>query len=303
MGLLMIRTSEGGFHMRKRITLAIYGAAIGDVWGSRWEFDAHKPESLEKSLELRDGSSWTDDTVMTAALADAVIQWDATEPKGGRDLSRLSDLAIREMRGYGRRYPTSYGCSFALWLASKDPKPYDSLGNGAAMRVSPAGLFASSLEEAIRIADALTRVTHNHPEGMDCARAVAALVFLAKEGKTKKEMREHLKESHKEIFEKVSEMNLEDLRRTYAFNETSMGTIPQAIWCFLSSKSFKDCLARSLYVGGDSDTLAAIACSIAAPFYGDSQAHPFARKAMSALPSGIDACFAFFSDLFLRYNP
>ena len=289
--------------MRKGITLAIYGAAIGDVWGSRWEFDSTKPKSLEEALRLRDGSSWTDDTMMTAALADAIIQWEASEPKGRRDLACLSDLAVREMRGYGRRYQASYGCSFALWLASKDPKPYNSLGNGAAMRISPAGLFASSLEEAIRIADSLTEVTHNHPEGMDCARAVAALVFLAKEGKSKKEMREYLKKNHKEIFGKVSEMNLEDLHKTYMFNETSMGTVPQAVWCFLSSKSFSNCLARSLYVGGDSDTLAAIACSIAAPFYGDSQARPFARKAIEIIPSGIDACFAFFSDLFLRYNP
>ena len=303
MNLLMIWTSEGGFYMRKGITLAIYGAAIGDVWGSRWEFDAHKPESLDEALKLRDGSSWTDDTVMTAALADAIIQWDASEPKEERNLSLLSDFAVREMRGYGRRYPASYGCSFALWLASKDPKPYDSLGNGAAMRISPAGLFASSLSEAVGMADALTSVTHNHPEGMDCARAVAALVFLAKGGKSKKEMREHLKRNHEEIFRKVSEMNLEGLHKTYMFDETSMGTVPQAIWCFLSSKSFSDCLERSLYIGGDSDTLAAVACSIAAPFYGDSQTRQFARKAMSALPSGIDACFTFFSDLFLRYNP
>ena len=289
--------------MRKGITLAIYGAAIGDVWGSRWEFDSMKPKSLEEALQFRDGSSWTDDTIMTAALADAVIQWDASEPKGRRDLACLSTLAIREMRGYGRRYPASYGGSFALWLASKNPKPYNSLGNGAAMRISPAGLFASSLEEAIRIADSLTCVTHNHPEGMDCARAVAALIFLAKEGKSKKEMREYLKRNHKEIFSKISLMNLEDLHETYVFNETSMGTIPQAIWCFLYSKTFHACLARSLYVGGDSDTLAAISCSIAAPFYGDSQVSYYAKKVIETLPSGIDACFAFFSDLFLRYNP
>lgn len=299
----MIWMSEGGFYMRKGISLAIYGATIGDIWGSRWEFDTHKPESLVEALELREESSWTDDTVMTAALADAIIQWDATEPKEGRDLARLSDLAVREMRGYGRRYPASYGGRFALWISSSDPKPYNSLGNGAAMRVSPAGLFASSLEEAIRIADSLTEVTHNHPEGMDCARAVAALVFLAKEGKSKKEMREYLKRNHKEIFSKISSMNLEDLHKTYMFNETSMGTVPQAIWCFLSSKTFHSCLARSLYIGGDSDTLAAIACSIAAPFYGDSQVFYYAKKAIETLPSAIDACFTFFSDRFLRYNP
>ncbi len=285
--------------MRDDITLAIYGATIGDLWGSRWEFDPRKPKSLDEALELRVGSEWTDDTIMTAALAEAICEWKHCENAP----YSLSMTAQSRMREYGGRYNTSYGARFAMWLSSPDPKPYDSLGNGAAMRVSPAGLAAKTLEEAISLSDSVTCVTHNHPEGMECARAVAALVFLAKDGKTKDEMRKHLKDNHKEIFSMISGMSLEGLHESYSFTETSIGTVPQAIWCFLSSDSFEDCLARSIYVGGDSDTLAAISCSIAAAFYGDSQTYKFVRKAIARMPSGIDASLMFFSHWFLRYNP
>ncbi len=284
--------------MKKDVELAIYGAAIGDAWGSAWEFRKEKPKSLGEALLLDPKATWTDDTVMTAALAKAISQL------GGEEFDGLPESASEEMRMFGAEYPASYGGRFQLWLWSKDPKPYHSYGNGAPMRASPAGLAATSLAEAARYADAVTRVTHDHPDAMECARAVASLVFLAKEGKTKKKMAECLEKHHGGIFKKISSMDLESLHEAYAFDETAMGTAPQAIWCFLSSSSFDDCLARSLYVGGDSDTLAAIACSIAAPYYGDGQVGKHVIYLIAnILPDGIYDAFRMFSERFLRYNP
>ena len=250
--------------------MALYGALIGDYYGSYWEFLPKKPESYDDALSIRKKQHfYTDDTFMTLAIANAFMQ------KGD-----LSENAVKQMRNIGNAHWGSYGGSFARWLRLDNPQPYYSWGNGGSMRVSSAGLIAESVDEAIKNADAVTKVTHDHPYGLYFAEVTAALVYLAKTTDDKHVFAEYLTKEHKSLWRYVNNMSLGQLHKEYTFNETSQDTVPQAIYCFLSSQSFEDCLARCLYIGGDSDTLAAIACSIAAPFYGDGEV----RKFVSRLP-------------------
>ena len=173
-----------------------------------------------------------------------------------------------------------------MWLHSKNPLPYNSLGNGAAMRVSPCGLAAKSLDEAYIKAYDATATTHDHPYGLLYGTLTAELVFMAKGAKDKAELEAFIQKRYPDVCAYVKSMDLETLHREYAFNELSQTTVPQAIFCVLDSESFSDCLAKSLYIGGDSDTLAAISCSIAAPLYGDEQVKPFLKN-LPALPSDL----------------
>jgi len=276
--------------MEKKTSLALYGALIGDYYGSYWEFLFDKPKSKEDALRLRPkGHFYTDDTFMTLAVAKAVHS-------SGNAHDNLSEKAIECMREIGNRHWGSYGGSFAKWLRDPHPHPYYSWGNGASMRVSAAGLDAKSQFQASSLSYLVTSVTHDHPWGIYYADVVANLIFIAKgvEDGSKKAMISYLKKEHGALFHRIEGFDLERLHDSYAFNETSHDTVPQAIWCFLSSESFEDCLARSLYIGGDSDTLAAIACSIAAPFYGDAQVRPFVSK-LPALPADLKKILKVFS--------
>lgn len=230
------------------------GAIIGDIVGSRFEFNNHRSKEFEL---FTPECSVTDDSIMTIAIATAVRISKIT----GRTLSRL---AVSCMRNIGMDYPTcGYGGSFCRWMYSVNPQPYNSFGNGAAMRVSSCGLIAKSLEEALLMSDAVTTVTHNHAEGIKGARATTAAVYLAKSGMSKEEIR-------REIQDKYYDLNftLDEIRSTYRFNETCQDTVPQAIQAFLESTSFEDAIRNAISIGGDSDTLAAITGAIAGAFYG-----------------------------------
>lgn len=260
----------------KQTKFSIYGAMIGDYYGSYWEFLTEKPKSLKDALKLRSHHFYTDDTFMTCAIAKATLT------NEGYFFHRVEKC----MREIGNSHWGSYGGSFAAWLSSKCPLPYNSLGNGAAMRVSPCGLAAKTLDKAYSLAYDATAVTHDHPYGLLYGTLTAELVYVARRANDKAEVEAFLKQRYPDVYAYVKSMDLKTLHREYAFNELSQTTVPQAIFCVLDSDSFADCLAKSLYIGGDSDTLSAISCSIAAPLYGDEQVKPFLKE-MPKLPDDL----------------
>lgn len=230
------------------------GAIIGDIVGSRFEWNNIKT----KEFNLMTYKCFvTDDSIMTLAIAKAIL-----ECTGNYD--SLSQLAVQSMQAVGRPYPDcGYGGMFRQWMYSNNPQPYNSFGNGAAMRVSACGFAASSLDEAIRLSKAVTEVTHNHPEGIKGAEATAVAVFLAKTGTNMLEIRDYINDNYYPM-----NFTLDSIREAYIFNETCQETVPQAIMAFLESTSFEDAIRNAISIGGDSDTLAAITGSIAEAYYG-----------------------------------
>lgn len=225
----------------------LYGAIIGDISGSIYEFNNIKHEPTEL---LEKGTFFTDDTVMTVAVADALIN--------NKDIAET-------MREWGKRYPNSgWGVMFSLWLANSDMKAYNSYGNGSAMRVSAVGWMAESTEEVLRMAKETAVVSHNHPEGIKGAQATALAIYLARQEVDKKD----IKATIEEFFGYDLSKTCDEIRPTYYFNETCQETVPQAICAFLDSNSFEDCIKKGISLGGDSDTLCAISGSIAEAFYG-----------------------------------
>ncbi len=230
------------------------GAVIGDIVGSRYEFHNHRSKDFE-FLTYR--CFVTDDSVMTLAIAKAILDC-------AGDHDRLGQAAVDSMRALGRLYPhCSYGGSFARWLLADRPKPYNSYGNGAAMRVSACGFAASSLDEARMLSRRVTEVTHNHPEGIKGAEAAAVSIWLARQGKSILEIRDHIDRHYYPM-----NFTLDGIRASYAFDESCQGTVPQAIMAFLESTGFEDAIRNAISIGGDSDTLAAITGGIAQAYYG-----------------------------------
>ena len=235
----------------------LYGAVIGDVIGSKYEFNNIKHKDFPLFSE---GCSYTDDTVMTIAVANAL-------QNSWNEKDKFVPCLISEMQRLGRKYSHpqgGYGGRFSGWLQSDAPQPYNSFGNGSAMRVSPCAIYAVELDEALELAELSASVTHNHPEGIKGAKAVAAAIFLAKNGKTKEEIKEYIEQN----FYKLSK-SVDEIRKYYAFDETCQGTVPQAITAFLESISFEDAIRNAVSIGGDTDTIAAITGSIAWVFYLD----------------------------------
>lgn len=231
------------------------GAIIGDIAGSYYEFGATKDKNF---VLFPSGSDFTDDSIMTIAVSKALI---------GSRLEKKSfrQMLVQEMQHMGRLYPHptgGYGARFSGWLAETDPKPYGSYGNGSAMRVSPCGIIAVTLEEALNLAKASAEVTHNHPEGIKGAQATAAAIFLAEHGKTKAEIRDYI---HGNFY--PMDRTLEDIRPEYYFNESCQGTVPEAIIAFLESENFEDAIRNAVSLGGDADTIGAITGAIAWSFY------------------------------------
>lgn len=233
----------------------MYGAIIGDIVGSKYEFDNIKTKDFPL---FSPGCDFTDDSLMTIAVAKALIR--AREEQAG-----FRDVLVEEMQELGRKYPHpqgGYGGRFAGWLRSRNPEPYYSFGNGSAMRVSPCGLYAVTLEEALALAEASAAVTHDHPEGIKGAQATAAAIFLARVGKSKEEIRDYIQENFYPL-----DRSLDEIRPVYRFNETCQGTVPEAITAFLESDSFEDAIRNAISIGGDSDTIGAITGAIAWSFY------------------------------------
>ncbi|MBO4407542.1 MAG: ADP-ribosylglycohydrolase family protein, partial [Clostridia bacterium] len=222
----------------------MFGAFIGDIVGSKYEFNNVKTKDFPLYSE---DSDFTDDSIMTAAVAKAILQSRLCHYHG-EDRS-FGEILVETMRDFGGRYPHptgAYGSSFAAWLRMDDPKPYGSFGNGSAMRVSPCGLAAVDLEEATALARVSAGVTHNHPEGIKGAEAVAAAVFLAKTGRSKEEIRRHVEENYYPL-----DFTLDSIRDTYSFDVTCQGSVPQAIAAFLESESFEDAIRNAVSLGGD----------------------------------------------------
>ncbi len=233
----------------------MYGAIIGDIVGSKYEFNNIKSKEFDL---ISQGCSITDDSLMTFAVAKAIL-------KSNKEKVDFKSVLIEEMQTMGRRYPYpqgGYGGKFNVWLHSENPVPYNSFGNGSAMRVSPCGLIAVELQEALDLAKASAEVTHNHPEGIKGAQAVAAAIFLAQSNCTKEKIREYINDNFYKL-----DKTLDEIRLTYSFNETCQETVPQAIVAFLESNDFEDAIRNAISIGGDSDTIGAITGAIAWSYY------------------------------------
>jgi len=223
------------------------GAIAGDIIGSVYEYSPIK--SKEFPL-FHPRCYFTDDTVLTVAIAEAILR------------RRPYLETVREL---GRRYPgAGYGCSFYRWLHADDPRPYHSWGNGSAMRVSPVGFAFDTMEDALREAAATAEISHNHPEGIKGAQATALAVFLARRGAVKAEIKREIEGR----FGYDLSRTVESIRPTYGFDESCQGTVPEAIVAFLDSVSWEDAVRNAVSLGGDSDTLACITGGIAEAFYG-----------------------------------
>jgi ADP-ribosylglycohydrolase len=222
------------------------GAIIGDIIGSSYEFKGIK---TTKFRLLTSDSRFTDDTVLTVAVADCI----------------LHDLDYAKIfKEYGHHYPNArYGGRFGSWLQSPELKPYNNYGNGSAMRVSPVGFAFDTIDDVLREAERSASPTHNHPEGIKGAQAIASAIFLARTGKGKKEIREFIEKR----FGYSLGRTLDEIRPDYRFDETCQGSVPEAIIAFLESTDYEDAIRKAVSLGGDADTLACMAGGIAEAFY------------------------------------
>lgn len=238
------------------------GAIAGDIIGSVYERHPVKTKDFPLFGAM---SRFTDDTVLTVAVADAIL---SVRPY------------IECVREIGRRYPNAgYGGTFFRWLFSNDPKPYNSWGNGAAMRVSPVGFAFQSEAEVLQHAAMTAEISHNHPEGIKGAQATALSVFLARTGVGKEKIRSRIAQT----FGYDMNRTVDDIRPTYTFDISCQGTVPEAIIAFLDSESYEDAVRNAISLGGDSDTLACITGGIAEAFYGEIPEY-IQEKARKCLP-------------------
>lgn len=230
------------------------GAIIGDIVGSRFEWNNFKSKDF---IFFTENSHMTDDSIMTIAIAKAIL---SSKP----DRSDLNEKSIHYMRLFGHKYSNhDYGGMFSYWLTTANPQPYNSFGNGAAMRVSACGFAAKSLEDAKLLSRLVTEVTHNHPEGLKGAESTTVAIYFARTGYTIPQIREYINKNYYKL-----DFTLDEIRNTYQFNETCQDSVPQAIEAFLESESFEDAIRNAISIGGDSDTIAAITGGIAEAYYG-----------------------------------
>lgn len=231
------------------------GAIIGDIAGSLYEFESPKTKDIELFTE---GSRLTDDSIMTIAVGCACSDSNLHDEKD------FKSSVIWYMRRIGRQYPKAgYGGMFYRWLISDVMPAYNSFGNGSAMRVSPVAWVAESLEQAETLAKWSAEVTHNHPEGIKGAQAVASAVYLANQGETKEVIKAYIEDHYYAL-----DFTLDEIRPNYSFDVTCQGSVPQAIVCFLEATDFEDAIRNAISLGGDGDTIAAMAGAIAEAFYG-----------------------------------
>ena len=233
----------------------MYGAIIGDVIGSTYEFANIK---TKKFPLFPGGSDFTDDSILTVAVAKALVR--SMEQK-----RVFGDVLVEELQIMGVEYPHpkgGYGTGYRKWLDDPFAMPYNSCGNGSAMRVCACGLISVTLEEALELAEASAEVTHNHPEGIKGAQATAAAIFLAKNRHSKEEIRDYI---HNNFY--PMDRTLDQIRENYKFEGTCQKSVPEAIIAFLESTDFEDAIRNTISLGGDADTMGAITGSIAWSFY------------------------------------
>jgi ADP-ribosylglycohydrolase len=223
------------------------GAMIGDIVGSVYEWNNIKTTDF---ILFKSTCFFTDDTVLTAATAKAIMT--------GKDYAQV-------YQDFSRRYPgRGYGGNFSHWINLEDPKPYQSWGNGSAMRVSPVGFAFNSIKEVLEEAFNSAAVTHNHPEGIKGAQSTALAILFARQGKSKAFIREEI--AARFGYDLVR--TLDEIRPSYSFDVSCQGSVPEAIIAFLESTSYEDAIRKAISLGGDSDTIACITGGIAEAFYG-----------------------------------
>ena len=255
----------------------LYGAIGGDIVGSCYE--RHNVKTKDFPL-FSSRSKFTDDSVMTVATADALL--------------RRLDWG-EAYRKWGTLYPhAGYGGSFRRWLASADPQPYNSWGNGSAMRVSPVGFYAGSEDEVLKLAGSSAGVTHNHPEGIRGAQAAALAVHLACAGADKRQIKEKVESR---FGYDLSSRKLDDIRPDYSFDVSCMGTLPVALLAFLESADYEDAIRNAVSAGGDSDTIAAVTGGIALAFYGEMPREMISGIETRLPPDMLEICREFASFL------
>ena len=239
------------------------GAIIGDMVGSVYEFSNYKATDFKPFFSPR--AFFTDDTIMTVAVADGLLN------------DRNPQEALRD---WGHRYLSNggWGQRFAFWLASDDPQPYDSFGNGAAMRISSVAWLSETFEEAVKNADRFTGISHNHPEGIKAARATVAAIWWAKQGISVEEIRHGLTQAFGYDLSRTAD----EIRPGYIFTEHAQKSVPEALICALEGNSFEEVIRLAISIGGDSDTIAAIAGSVAEARFPVPQR--FRSHAMDLLP-------------------
>lgn len=243
----------------------ILGAIIGDIIGSVFEFNNVKTTDFQLFTKKTD---FTDDSVLTFATMDCILH--------SGDYSRT-------YQEYGRKYPhRGYGAYFSSWIHHPDPKPYNSFGNGSAMRISPVGWAYDTLDEVLLQAKRSAEVTHNHPEGIKGAQATAAAVFMARTGSSKDDIKQYIQNT----FGYDLERRIDDIRPVYKFSETCQETVPEAIIAFLESDDYESAIRLAISVGGDSDTLACITGGIAEAFYREIPDW-IVENALRALPTDV----------------
>ena len=255
----------------------MYGAILGDIIGSPYEFDrGNKTKNFPLFSER---SNYTDDTVMTLAVAEAFYDAMHIEDDEWRKKRLISG-----MQKFGRRYPDAgYGSMFRRWLKNRNPKPYGSYGNGSAMRVSSVGWLYDDFNTVRRMAKLSAEVTHDHPEGIKGAEAVACAIFLARTGYTKEEIKEYTEA----LFEYDLDRTCDQIRPGYYHKESCQETVPEAIIAFLECIDFEDAIRNAVSLGGDCDTLACITGSIAEAFYGVPE--ELKRECLERLPADLEA--------------
>lgn len=254
------------------------GAIAGDIIGSVYE---HNPVKTKDFPLFGPASGFTDDTVLTIAVAHAILTGSSYETS---------------VRSLSRKYPDAgYGGSFIRWLFADSPAPYNSWGNGSAMRVSPVGFAFSSKEDVLEQAGLSAEITHNHPEGIKGARAAALAVFLAKSGEGKETIRQAVKNR----FGYNMDRTVDEIRRSYSFDISCQGTVPEAIISFLDSESFEDAVRNAVSLGGDSDTLACITGGIAEAFYREVPEHILKKTGELLTPDLLEITGAFRSKYIL----
>lgn len=244
------------------------GAIIGDIVGSRFEHANHK--SKEFDLFTPDCRP-TDDSIMTLAVGKAIMETEKTKDVpleesafDSLDYDKLESSAVEYMQKIGRNYPNcGFGGHFISWIFSDDPQPYNSYGNGAAMRVSAAGHAGSTEMDALEIATRVTKVSHDHREGIKAAEAVTLAIYMARKGLSKSTIYSRINADYYSL-----DFSIDDIRESYQFDVTCQGSVPQAIKAFIESTSFEDAIRLAVSIGGDSDTIAAITGSIGEAFYG-----------------------------------
>lgn len=236
----------------------MYGAILGDIIGSPYEFN--RGDKTKDFPLFSERSRFTDDTVMTIAVADAFLD---AQPNAADEWT--TNRLINGLRMWGKKYPRAgYGVRFNLWLQVQKPIPYNSFGNGSAMRVSSVAWIYNDMVAVRKAARMSAEITHNHPEGIKGAEATAAAIYLARTGHSKAEIKEYIVKN----FQYDLSRTCDEIRPNYRHIESCQQTVPEAITAFLEGESFEDVIRTAVSLGGDCDTLTAIAGSIAEGFYG-----------------------------------